>query len=332
MNEENNRNQCLQEILVNVPATFDSAFFLHLDLISSMSRENFYVMDVITNRICYVPINNFFLCGHSVEKAMIEDDFYKRIVYPDDLLLWEKMRKALLLFLKDSDEEQDEVDYFSCTLRLQYKVSFSLHPLPHMVYHRMKPVWIDCDLRYLICFVGSSAIKKSGNLHIYYKDGLTYKEYNPKTQRWKRKIKESLTEREKAILMLAQQGKSVKEIANDLHRGYHTIRNQINALFKKLEVSSMQEVIDFAFNHRIIYASKEVMLKRENPPLETHRKRYRVLLTTDMLKRIQKHLDDGKSNRQAAKLEGIAESAVRYWIGKGALCSCSSALNNRKVR
>ena len=293
----------------------DSVFFRHFDLFSSIATESFYVINVITNRFCYVSPNDLFLCGHSVEEALqLGNDFYKKIVYPDDLLLWEKMRKAVLRYLKDSNDNWDKVDYFCCTFRLQRKYS-SLHPRPlsQMVYHRMKPIWKNDELYYLICSVRSSATQKAGNLCKYYKDGLTYEEYNSTTQRWKRKTIEPLTERERAILMLAQQGKRSKEIANNLYKGHNTIRNQITQLFSKLNVHSMQEAVDFAGNQ--IYPKREIELQ----PVEMHYKRSQVLLNEDKLLRIQQHLDDGKSNRQAAKLEGIAESTIRYWIGKGKL-------------
>jgi DNA-binding CsgD family transcriptional regulator len=62
-------------------------------------------------------------------------------------------------------------------------------------------------------------------------------------KRWKEKTKELLTERERAILMLAGQGKTTKNIANCLHKGYSTIHNQIERLFSKLNVHSMPEAI-----------------------------------------------------------------------------------------
>jgi hypothetical protein len=37
------------------------------------------------------------------------------------------------------------------------------------------------------------------------------------------------------------------------------------------------------------------------------------------IERIQKHLDTGKSNSEAARLEGLSEGAVRYGLKKGLL-------------
>jgi DNA-binding NarL/FixJ family response regulator len=122
----------------------------------------------------------------------------------------------------------------------------------------------------------------------------------------------AIYEREKAILILAQQGKSSGEIANDLCKEENTKRNQIKPLFSKLNVHSMQEAIEFACHHRMIYTKQDIELQ----PIEMPCKRSRVLLTKDMLQRIQQYLDDGKSTQQAARLEGISEHAIRYWKNK----------------
>jgi DNA-binding NarL/FixJ family response regulator len=112
--------------------------------------------------------------------------------------------------------------------------------------------------------------------------------------------------------MLAEQGKTSGEIAGVLCREENTIRNQINRLFSKLEVHSMQEAIEVACSHQLIYPNPDI----EQQPVEAPLKRTRVLLTEDQLQRIQQYLDDGKSIREAARLEGITERAIRYWIDK----------------
>jgi DNA-binding CsgD family transcriptional regulator len=288
----------------------------YFDVFSSIATESFYVLDVPRKQFCYVKPDDLFLCGFSAGEALREGyDFYSKIVYLEDLSLWTDMRKAVLRYIKNFEEKRDEIDYFSCTFRLQRKYSFRIHPLPQMIYHRMKPVWKDNESRYLICSVESSTAKEAGNLCMYSKDGLTYEEYSFRSKRWKRKTKEQLTERERAILMLAGQGKKSKEIASDLFKGQCTIRNQIKPLFSKLNVHSMREAIEFACRHRMIYP----MQNMEPQSIEAPCKRSRILITEDMSRRIQQYLDDGISIRQAARLEGISEPAIRYWIEKGRL-------------
>lgn len=248
----------LKEPITSVEDT--STLISSFDILSSLTSESFYVLDIPQKQFCYVKADDLFLCGFSVDDALRDGyKFYSKIIYPDDLLLWTNMRNVVLLYLKNFEKKRDKIDFFSCTFRLRRSYSFiSLRSLSQMVYQRMKPVWVDNKLRYLICSVRSSTIKEPGNLRMYNKDGLTYEEYNLITRRWKQKAKELLTERERAILMLAQQGKSSGEIANDLCKGHNTIRNQIKPLFSKLNVHSMWEAVEFAYDHRMIYLKQEI--------------------------------------------------------------------------
>lgn len=107
-------------------------------------------------------------------------------------------------------------------------------------------------MRYFICIVGSSTYKETGNLLLHNKNILIYEEYNFITRRWKQQTRELLTEREKAILMLAKQGKNTVEIANDLYKGQNTIRNQIKSLFNKLKAHSIQEAIEFCDYYHLL--------------------------------------------------------------------------------
>jgi DNA-binding NarL/FixJ family response regulator len=299
----------------SVPDERISVLIRYFDLFSSLATGSLYVLDIPRKQFCCVKPDDLFLCGYSAGDALRQGyDFYSKIIYPGDLSLWTAMHKVVLRYLNDFEEKRDETDYFSCTFRLQRKHSLPLpHPFPQMIYQRMKPVWIDNELCYLICSVKGSTVKKAGNLCMHSKDGLTYEEYNFRTGCWKRKTEEFLIEREKIILMLAREGESSVEIAVDLCKGQSTVRNQIKALFAKLNVHSMQEAIEVACYHRMIYSRQ---YREESQPVEAPCKRSRVLFTEDMLQRIQQYLDNGKSIRQAAKLAGIAESSVRYWINK----------------
>jgi DNA-binding CsgD family transcriptional regulator len=263
-----------------IPDGHRSTLIRHFDIFSSITTESVYVLDILQKRFCYVKPDDFFLCGYPAKDALKEGvEFYPKIVYPEDLPLWMAMYKAVLQYLKKFKEKRDEIDCFSCTFRLQRKYSFISRPLPQMIYHRMTPLWENDELHYLICSVGSSTIKEAGNLCMHNKDGLRYEEYNLITKRWEDKKKVQLTERERAILILAGQGESPKEIANDLCKGHNTIRNQIKALFAKLKVHSMQEAIEFASYHRLIYPKQDVGVQ----PIELpYSKRSRVSVAEDM--------------------------------------------------
>lgn len=221
---------------------------------ASMVPGSVYVLDVLQKEICYVKADDLFLCGFPVEVVLqLGYDFYAHVIYVEDLPLWTKVYKCILQYLYQREEEQEKIDFFSCTFRLQRSSSFVARPLLQMVYHRMKPVWMDNELRYLICSLEGSTHKEAGNLCLHYKGGMNYSEYNFVTNRWMQKKKKILTERERVILMLAQQGKSAIEMSDILCKGHNTIRNQIKALFAKLGRHTMLGAIELARNFRMIY-------------------------------------------------------------------------------
>lgn len=88
--------------------------------------------------------------------------------------------------------------------------------------------------------------------------------------------------------MSTGQGKSVKEISDDLYKGHYMIRNRIKQLFSNLKVHSMQETIEPACYHRIIYPKPN----REGQQRQTLCKRSMVMLTEDMFQCIQQYLNE----------------------------------------
>ena len=289
----------------------DATLIRHLDMFSSIVTASCYIVDLRTRQFCYIQPNDLFLCGYSVEEALAPGyDFYQKIVYTEDLRLWASIHKAILLYIKENKDKWDEIDYFSCAFRLQRTYSFLTRPLPQMVYHLIKPVWEGDELCYLICAVDNSTTEKAGNLRVYYKDELTYKAYSTISRHWDRKCIEPLTERERAILMLARQGKSIKEIADVLCTSFHTINNQIAELFFRLDVHSMQEAIDFALAHNIMYDPPKDSPELESLPTEAPRKRTRILISDDMMHRIRAYLSDGLSIRETAAKIGVSASAM----------------------
>jgi len=232
----------------------DAAFIRHLDLMASITTESIYVLDVVQEQFCYISPHAPFLCGHPAEEAMSSGyDFFRKIIYPEDLPLWQNMYDAILRY----DGDQSKVDFFCCTFRLQQRYSFLEDPLPQMVFQRMKPIREDDELRYLLCSVSGSVVKKAGNLCLYHNDGLTFEEYQILSSRWMQSTIRRLTGREKAILMLAQQGKIAKEIADLLGSTYKTVDKQITGMYEKLNVHSMLGAYTYASNRFMLRGKKK---------------------------------------------------------------------------
>jgi two-component system invasion response regulator UvrY len=61
----------------------------------------------------------------------------------------------------------------------------------------------------------------------------------------------SLTERERQVVLLLGEGKSLSEIASDLAIGYKSAANIVSALKQKLHIANSSALIKFAVEHRI---------------------------------------------------------------------------------
>jgi DNA-binding NarL/FixJ family response regulator len=62
----------------------------------------------------------------------------------------------------------------------------------------------------------------------------------------------SLTDREKELLILVVEGLKNKEIAQQLYLSEHTVRHHLGSIFEKLNVTSKQELIVFAFKNNLV--------------------------------------------------------------------------------
>ena len=79
----------------------------------------------------------------------------------------------------------------------------------------------------------------------------------------------------------------------------------------------MPEALEMADTYYIMYSPKNEKPEHKQQPEKIQRRRKRAALTADMTQRIQQYLNESKSIRQTAKLEGIDESSIRYAIRRG---------------
>jgi NarL family two-component system response regulator LiaR len=67
---------------------------------------------------------------------------------------------------------------------------------------------------------------------------------------------EPLTERERDVLRLLTQGKSNKEIANELYIGDRTVKSHLSAIFQKLDVTDRTQAALYAVRHGMVDGSQ----------------------------------------------------------------------------
>ena len=268
-----------------------------------------YVIDFLKRGFHFVGCHDLFLCGHSVAEAMaLGYDFYPRIVCPKDMPLLINMHSAILQRLQ-SMEHPESVNYFSFFIRICNR-SKSL-----MAYHKIKPVFVNGQLRYGICILASSVMQKSGQLCAFYFDNTAFDEYMMSKEKWVRHKIKPLSNREKDVLQLAKQGLLMKEIADQLSISPNSVRNIFSSIYLKFSVNGMMQAVIFATNHRLMFTSNNSANFQElGMPPECQRTR--TPITAEMLQRIKKRKENGESVNSIANHEKISEGAIRYALKK----------------
>jgi DNA-binding NarL/FixJ family response regulator len=305
--------------VIDVKGNIDPAFVNHMDILSAFTTESFYILDIRKRQICYVSPYTQNLCGYPVKEILDAGfNFYSKVVHHTDQLLMKTIHKALLRYCKRNGEQRAEIDYFSCTFRLQWKYDRHAQPISFVIYHRVKPVWDkDGELRYFLCSAGDTVLKE-GFLRLYYRNSMKYEAYNFTSGQWEQSEIKPLSDREKMILILARHGISRKEIAGLMCVGVKTLQNQMTTLFAKLGVKTILQAIVLVSNRRMLFGTKPAIIK-PLPTAGASPRHPRHVLTPDELQHIQQALDRGQSIRHVARQADVAESAIRYLIAHGKL-------------
>ncbi|MDR1896293.1 MAG: hypothetical protein LBR10_05835 [Prevotellaceae bacterium] len=215
-----------------------------IDSFSSMSMEAVYILDFQKRCFHYVSSHELFLCGYPQQEVMrLGYDFYPETVHPDDFLQFKKIHNVILKLLcaGDEDEPVEDINYFSFTLRLKNRLQRGNKPKYLMVYHKLKPIFINGQIRFGLCMLTCSVMPTAGNLRIYYKNNRTFSEYSFNCQQWKEQQTELLTEQETLVLMLAKQQINHRGIMEQLSITYGALRNIKTTLLQKLNVKTIEQ-------------------------------------------------------------------------------------------
>lgn len=242
-----------KEILVSNPRMDISEWLIAYDFLSSMLAETLIVFDFVQKKIRYMSNNNLILYDSVQEPPKeIDYDFLKQGIHPEDISFWEDIHDIILNSLNNDELVVDQINYFSFLLRLKNMLSSSGLCDYTMAYVKLKPQWLNEQLRYGICLLSASVIRKQDNrLCVHYKN-LDYLDYSFKTKEWKHYLFSPLSKRQKEMLMWAQQGLSLKETAVKMNVSDKTIESMRCTLFEKLGVNTIEQAIQYASNRRLI--------------------------------------------------------------------------------
>jgi len=259
---------------------------------ASMSMEAVYVLDFFKRNFHFVANRDFFLCGHSVDEARsLGYEFFPEVIHKDDLPLLAEMHAAILIRLCCMSEPHKN-NYFSFAVRIKNRVGHL------MVYHKLKPIFVDGHLRYGLCLLSSSVLNASGHLCAHYANGIDFDEYTTTYRRWQKNTnRQPLSEREKDVLKLLKQGKKNNEIGSKPRKpgllpiSIATLRNDLDSIFEKLDVSTRMQAVIYATNRHLVYSSCKNPEKQKKAEEMPEKKKRGRPMTSEKRALVQEALD-----------------------------------------
>ena len=251
---KNTLEDYFKDIPIDNHTISEDNIFLHHEFFTDMINDAVCIIDFQNRNFHDVSDHGFFLCGYSRNEAKrLGYQFFNEIIHPEDITLWVEMHNAILKYLHEQDFIEEEIHYFSCTFRIKCSFQFRKIPYYMMSEVRLRPVFLNNELKYGLCLFTDSSVKTSGNLCVYFKEKKIFREYSFRTKKWINNNMLKLSLREREIIMLTQQGLNRVDIADKLCVSDKTIRNNITRILKKSNAKKMIEVINIVKNHRLIY-------------------------------------------------------------------------------
>lgn len=219
--------------------------------VAQLTYKSLYIIDYHRMNFLYVSENPLFLCGENVDEVKEKGyHFYFDHVPEKDLAFLTQINQAGFEFFSQ----------ISIDDRSKYTISYNFHlnetssNRKILINHQITPLKLskDGNIWLALCMVSLASSQVTG---IAYMTSLASNQtwcYKAKIERWDQCEEISLTEFEQAVVRLSNQGLSVSEIAQVIHRSEDSVKGYRKCLYTKLGVSNITEAIAVATQRRLI--------------------------------------------------------------------------------
>lgn len=257
---DNNRTASMSGLLVgNEPIAKVSdveyskvqSYFEMLDAVSRLTYQSIYVMDYCKMNFLYVSDNPIFLCGYSREEVMAKGfDFLLEQCKPEEVRALIEINRASLEFIHKVPVSE----------RTRYSVSYNYHIRSsrmgkwRLVHHKRTPLALSDagELWLILCSIDWAP--DDSNLRATVTSEISSKVwyYDLNKMSWNESLQVTLTELEKAVLVLSNRGFTMNEIADAIFKSVDSVKGYRKSLFVKLGVSNITEAIACAKVRKLV--------------------------------------------------------------------------------
>lgn len=251
---DNDRFQLPQGVRPYVAEEEYFALQPYIDSVVAFARltyKSLYIIDYNKMNFLYVSDNPLFLCGESVEMVQKEGyAFYHRHVPEKDLEFLTSINRAGFEFFRGVPVSD----------RSKYTISYNFHLCQNedrtriLINHQITPLKLDTsgNIWLALCLVSLAPSQDTDVAYITAVSSNAVWEFSLKSRRWGQIENIVLSEHEKAVIRLANQGLSVGDIAKRINRSEDSVKGYRKSLFQKLGVGNISEAIAVATHRRLI--------------------------------------------------------------------------------
>lgn len=219
--------------------------------LAQITYKSLYIIDYYRMNFLYVSDNPLFLCGESKEKVQEEGyNFYYQHVPEEDLDFLTQVNRAGFEFFRG----------IAVSERFQYTISYNFRITQKesheriLINHQITPLKLDSmgNIWLALCLVSLAPTQEVGVAYMTAVNSNTMWQFSLKSGHWRQVENIVLSEYEKAVIRLANQGLSVGEIANEINRSEDSVKGYRKKIFQKLGVGNISEAIAVATHRRLI--------------------------------------------------------------------------------
>lgn len=226
----------------------------YIDSVVALSRltyQSLYIIDYHRMNFLYVSDNPLFLCGKRVEEVQQEGyAFYYEHVPSEDIAFLTAVNRAGFEFFRRQPVEERSSYTISYNFQLYKEGTSELM----LINHRLTPLKLDEEgnIWLALCIVSLASTSQRHTAYITQAYSKNCWQYTPSSGRWRLSETIELSEYEKAVIRLANQGLSVSEIAVKINKSEDSVKGYRKSLFVKLDVANISEAIAVATEHRLL--------------------------------------------------------------------------------
>lgn len=182
------------------------------------------------------------MCGLTQEEIDTKSfDVYINHIPKDDYKMLTEVNNAYFKFIKRMSDEEI----------LKSILSYNYHFDSLLMHQSFKPIYVENGVIKLGVFVITmSSDNVLGNVQLRSVDSHDYYEYCLDSGTWHYKEGIVLSSTEKLILLLSAQGRSTKNIGDEIHQTESNVKYCKKNLFKKMGVGNISEALICAINNR----------------------------------------------------------------------------------